>query len=174
MKLLRKTTRRSSSLSCGHYSRRTETQAYGSRELTTLLSDFYLVRMREETLYPAIPAPIWKNGHRRVSCGIHENNEEEATFELTPVPRRPALDHRSRQGEFVGAESRLLAGFSVVARARPAGARRTRRLAWNNCCGNERSLTRSRGIDNDELSRLDPLSIRERYGLIEDGKQAVI
>ncbi|HMQ88513.1 MAG TPA: DUF3375 family protein, partial [Flavilitoribacter sp.] len=91
-------------------------QAYGSRELTSLLSDYLFFANEGEPQYPK-PARTYleewtQEGFLRQ---FYEGNDEEATFELTPATERALLwitelDKR----EFIGAESRLLQVFQQL------------------------------------------------------------
>lgn len=145
-------------------------QAYGSRELTSLLSDYLFFANEEGTLYPK-PARAYleewtQEGFLRQ---FYENNDEEATFELTPATERALLwitelDKR----EFVGAESRLLQVFQQL-RDLAIGSALTKQERLEQLLEQREALDKEiLAIDNDEFDRLDPTRIRERYALIEE------
>ena len=145
-------------------------QAYGSRELSTLLSDFLFSANEEEALYPREPRAYleeWtQEGFLRQ---FYENNEEEATFELTPAAERALLWITDLdKGEFVGAESRLLQVFQLL-RALVLGSTQDKEARLEQLLRQREEIDQEiLAIDNDELSRLDPTRIRERFSLIEE------
>lgn len=143
---------------------------YGSRELTTLLADYLYAANEVEELYPR-PARFYLEewtgeGFLRQ---FYEQQEEEATFELTPSAERALLwiselDRR----EFVGAESRLLQVFQML-----------QDLVYGSSEDKELRLTRLRrqreeidkqiqAIEDGTLAPLDATAMRERYALIEE------
>lgn len=145
-------------------------QAYGSREITSLLSDFLFAANDEEIRYPKEARTYleeWtQEGFLRQ---FYENNEEEATFELTPATEQALLwisqlDQRS----FVGAESRMLQVFQQL-RDLVTGSTLNKEERLQQLLQQREALDKEiLAIDNDEFDRLDPTSIRERYALIEE------
>ncbi|GJM32410.1 MAG: hypothetical protein DHS20C18_14110 [Saprospiraceae bacterium] len=145
-------------------------QAYGSREITTLLSDFLFSANEEEVHYskePRMYLEEWtQEGFLRQ---FYENNEEEATFELTPATEHALLwitelDKR----EFVGAESRLLQVFQLL-RELALGSTQDKEVRLEQLLQRRQELDQEiLAIENDEVGRLDPTRIRERYALIEE------
>ena len=145
-------------------------QAYGSRELSTLLSDFLFSANEEEALYPREPrAYLEEWTHEGFLRQFYENNEEEATFELTPAAERALLWITDLdKGEFVGAESRLLQVFQLL-RALVLGSTQDKEARLEQLLRQREEIDQEiLAIDNDELSRLDPTRIRERFSLIEE------
>ncbi len=145
-------------------------QAYGSRELTSLLSDFLFFANEGESNYPK-PARTYleewtQEGFLRQ---FYEANDEEATFELTPAAERALLwitelDKR----EFVGAESRLLQVFQQL-RELAMGSALSKQERLEQLLQQRKALDKEiLAIDNDDFDRLDPTRIRERFSLIEE------
>lgn len=145
-------------------------QTYGSRELTTALSDFlFRVNEAEET-YPKEARYYLENwtqdGFLRQ---YYEEQEEEATFELTPATEQALLwINELDKSEFVGAESRLLQVFGLL-RELALGTTADKEARLRQLRSRREALDREiAAIENDELLRLDPTRIREQYFLVEE------
>ncbi len=151
-------------------------QAYGSRELATLLSDFLFSANEEEKTYPREPRAYleeWtQEGFLRQ---FYENNEEEATFELTPAAERALLWITDLgRGEFVGAESRLLQVFQLL-RELALGSTQDKEARLEQLLRQREEIDQEiLAIDNDEISRLDPTRIREQFALIEEAASKLL
>lgn len=144
--------------------------AYGSRELTTLLSDYLFVANEEEERYSKEARHYledWtQEGFLRQ---YYANNEEEATFELTPATERALLwitelDKR----EFVGAESRLVQVFQLLQEL-TLGSTEDKEARLEQLLRRRDAIDQEiLAIDNDEVGRMDATSMRERFALIEE------
>jgi hypothetical protein len=144
--------------------------AYGSRELTSKLTDYLFSLNDGGQQYPRPPREYlegWTNDN--FLRQYYESDAEEATFELTAAGEQ-ALQWVAEldKPEFVGAESRLRQVFDMV-----------RQLAENtteDAAARRRQLEARRAeidaqlaaLDRGELDTLGNTSIRERFLLIED------
>jgi hypothetical protein len=145
-------------------------QTYGSHELSTRLSDFLFSINDTAVAYPREPRyylESWtQDGFLRQ---YYEDQEEEATFELTPATEQALLWITDLdKSEFVGAESRLLQVFSLL-RELTLGTTQDKEARLLQLRNRKEALEREiAAIENDELLRLEPTRIREQYFLIEE------